>query len=254
MSTLPDLEEIPGWLTPAEAAALSWLANGRLVLEVGAFCGRSTVALASSAAHVHSVDPFDGRGTPYPQDTLPQFLFHLARHKALRKSSYSQSTVEEWAGTLDPDQPPWIELAFIDAEHTLPATLSNLEIVQRVLVPGGVVAVHDYDHSDYPAVKEACLSVFHRPPDKIVDSLAVYLHEGSLPGRTLNVVTPVSRSENLRHLGLDSAIASGSSCVGGELVGVRGPIDSALASGGWREGVPAVAVFRAAWDGERGAE
>jgi hypothetical protein len=42
-----------------------------------------------------------------------------------------------------------------------------------------VVAVHD-DYPDYPAVKEACHSVFHRPPDKLVDSLAVYLHEGSL--------------------------------------------------------------------------
>ncbi len=55
---MPDLPD--GWLTDAEAAALTELAKDRVVLEVGAWLGRSTVVMAHTAKLVISVDHHRG--------------------------------------------------------------------------------------------------------------------------------------------------------------------------------------------------
>lgn len=194
---LTAVQQIPGWLSAAEARELHSLATRRRVLEVGSFCGRSTVAMALSAAHVHSVDPFDGRGTPHPQDTPARYLDALARFAVAGRVTHSRAAVEMWAASPEADQVPRPELVFLDADHGAAATVGQLEAVHRLLAPAGVVALHDFDN---PGVRAACLSAFHRPPDRRVDSLAVYLLDGTIPGRTLHVVTPASRPENLPHL------------------------------------------------------
>src|SRR4029077_11328726 len=77
---MPEALTLPeGWLTSAEAAALAEIAAGKTVLEIGAWLGRSTVALARSARLVVSVDhhhgpPYDGNGS-----TLQRFLSNLER-------------------------------------------------------------------------------------------------------------------------------------------------------------------------------
>jgi hypothetical protein len=63
------LPDIPGWLHHAEGKALAEMARGKRVLEVGSYCGLSTVCMARTAKHVVSVDPHDGRGTTAPQAT-----------------------------------------------------------------------------------------------------------------------------------------------------------------------------------------
>ena len=193
----PNIDDIPGWLTQKEADELNRLAAGRDVLEVGSFCGRSTVALASSAAAVVCVDPFDGRATPYPQDTLPRFLDTIRTRGLTDKVTPCATTIEKW--TEETAQRVF-GLVFIDAEHTAEAVRTNLEAVHYFASLGGVVALHDYKNPDYPGVKAAADSVFHRTPDRLIDSLAVYLMDGPYPGRILNVVTPSMRPGNLRRV------------------------------------------------------
>jgi protein-L-isoaspartate O-methyltransferase len=61
---------IPTAVTPREAAVMVTHASGRLVLEVGALLGYSTVTLATTALHVVSVDPHDGYPAHDPRPTL----------------------------------------------------------------------------------------------------------------------------------------------------------------------------------------
>jgi hypothetical protein len=89
---------------------------------------------------------------------------------------------------------------FIDAEHTFSALCANLLSVHRFASLNGVVTLHDYKNPDYPGVKAAADSVFHREPDRLIDSLAVYLMDGPYPGRILNVVTPSMRPRNLEKI------------------------------------------------------
>jgi hypothetical protein len=64
---------VAGWLTEDEGRELAELAEGKVVLEIGAYCGRSTICLAQKAVTVAVVDTFDGRATSQPGNTLRLF-------------------------------------------------------------------------------------------------------------------------------------------------------------------------------------
>lgn len=146
-SPLPNFfpAEIDGWLTPQEGAALAELARGKRVLEIGSYCGRSTVCLARTAASVDAVDYFDGRGTPAPRDTLAEFGRNLARYG-----------VGDKVTTRHPDEPLTGEydLAFIDGAHDYEAVIADAMKALGVLAHGGVLAFHDYEPV-HPGVMQA---------------------------------------------------------------------------------------------------
>lgn len=64
----------PGWLMDDEARELRRLAEGRTVLELGAWKGRSTVVLAEVAHYVVSVDRHEGIPEVGSEDSLPDYL------------------------------------------------------------------------------------------------------------------------------------------------------------------------------------
>src|SRR5690606_2342502 len=72
--------DVEGWLQPSEGTVLAELATEKDVLEIGSYCGRSTICMARTASHVTAVDYFDGRGTPTPKDTLTDFHRNLQRY------------------------------------------------------------------------------------------------------------------------------------------------------------------------------
>jgi hypothetical protein len=51
-----NLTDVRGWLTEAEGRKLQELAIGKTVLELGSYCGRSTCAMAWTAARIVAVD------------------------------------------------------------------------------------------------------------------------------------------------------------------------------------------------------
>lgn len=55
--------KVVGWLTEEEGIELARLAEGKICLEIGSYCGRSTICLAQKARSVGALDTFDGRGT-----------------------------------------------------------------------------------------------------------------------------------------------------------------------------------------------
>lgn len=130
-----------GWLTEAEGAELARLAEGKAVLEVGSFCGRSTVCLARTARCVTAVDTFDGRGTACEGDTLPTFRRNLERYGAADRVN----AIRGESAVVLPDLPPVYDVCFIDGSHDYDSVSADARLAARCLKPGGVLAFHDYD-------------------------------------------------------------------------------------------------------------
>lgn len=139
--------EIPGWLHPEEGRKLAELASGKRVLEIGSYCGLSTVCLARTAEHVTAVDYFDGRSTPNPIDTRKAFEANIARYGLTDKVEI-----------CNPDETyPLSEydLAFIDGAHNRESVEADIARALSVLAPGGLLAFHDYKRHAEPGVTEA---------------------------------------------------------------------------------------------------
>lgn len=153
----PDLGEnwfphgAAGWLSEEEGRELARLAEGKIVLEVGSYCGRSTICLAKTAVAVTAVDTFDGRGTAAQGDTFPQFIRNLDRHGVVNKVR----PVRADSVTVLPDLPPVYDLVFIDGDHSYESVKQDAELASRVLKPGGILAFHDYDSESDPGVTQA---------------------------------------------------------------------------------------------------
>lgn len=145
--------DVPGWLTIEEGRALARLARGRRVLEIGSYCGRSTICLAQTAERVASIDPHDGRGTAVPRGTLAEFRANLARYGVAER-------VDVLVGTT-PERPPngvpapRYDLAFIDGAHDLLSVERDVAYASAHLAPGGLIAFHDYGSDLDPDVSAA---------------------------------------------------------------------------------------------------
>jgi hypothetical protein len=136
----PFPRNVAGWLTEAEGRELARLAEGKDVLEVGAYCGLSTICLARGAASVTTVDPFDGRATEHPVDTFQAFTANLRRYGVDGKVTPCRGTSEE----ILPGLPPVFDLVFIDGAHDVESVRTDIRLARSVLRPGGLLAFHDY--------------------------------------------------------------------------------------------------------------
>jgi SAM-dependent methyltransferase len=144
-----------GWLTETEGEELRRLAEGKVVLEIGAYCGRSTICLAQDASQVYSVDTFDGRGTPTPGDTRGTFTRNIARFGLSEKVK----TIVGESQHVVPKLPAVFDLVFIDGGHDYETVSRDIELAMDVLKPDGLLAFHDYETNEpgvTAAVDELC--------------------------------------------------------------------------------------------------
>jgi len=139
--------EIQGWLREDEGKALANLARSKRVLEIGSYCGLSTVCMARTAEHVTAVDYFDGRSTPSPQDTLPTFRRNLERYGVADKVSICHPH--------EPYTLPEYDFVFIDAAHDYESVRDDIERARNVLADGGLIAFHDYHEPAHQGVTNA---------------------------------------------------------------------------------------------------
>lgn len=133
-------QEIPGWLTEAEGRKLAEMAEGKRVLEIGCYEGRSTICMAQTARHVDTVDPFDGRGTTDERDTLDCFRYNLEHYELTGMVKVHVGTTEDVAPLLKPGY----DLVFIDGDHSHEAVRRDIKAAVSLLAPGGLLAFHDY--------------------------------------------------------------------------------------------------------------
>lgn len=128
--------EVPGWLDPSEGNALRKLSEGKRVLEIGSYCGRSTICIAQTASKVVAVDYFDGRATPEQRDTSETF------NKSLKKYGvYDKVTTCHPEAELPPGK---FGFVFIDGDHSYEAVRRDIDRAASVLTEDGLIAFHDY--------------------------------------------------------------------------------------------------------------
>lgn len=126
----------PGFFEKEELAALSELARGRRVLEIGSLWGRSTIAMARVASLVVSVDHHLGDPDTRRQPTLHAFLENLdgygVRERVVPVITSSEIAREIVKGPFD--------LVLVDADHSEEAAYSDLCWALEI---APLVAVHD---------------------------------------------------------------------------------------------------------------
>lgn len=140
-----------GWLTEEEGRELARLAAGKIVLEIGSYCGRSTICLAQDAVSVSAVDTFDGRDTAQPGSTRGLFDRNLRRYRVAEKVTAYVGTSAE----VLPNLPPVYDLVFVDGAHDKDSVAADAQLAAAVLKPGGQIVFHDYRQWQDPGVREA---------------------------------------------------------------------------------------------------
>lgn len=140
--------DVLGWLRCEEGKRLWALACGRRVLEVGAYCGLSTICMAQSAESVVSVDPHDGSGTPQPMETFTLFDQNVRRYGVSDRVTPFIGRLSEFCGGE-------FDLIFIDGQHDLESVKDDIQRSLTMLADGGLLAFHDYHERAHPDVTTA---------------------------------------------------------------------------------------------------
>lgn len=155
---------VEGFLHCNELDKLVELAANRDVLEIGSYKGLSAWGMAISARSVTCVDPFtsatDGQRQTSAFTTLNDFYHATDRYRHIRCVVGMSNTVE-LAGDFD--------MIFIDANHAQEAVLADIRRWWPRVRKGGVFAMHDYRHRDWPGVEAAADEFFGPAPDGTVE-------------------------------------------------------------------------------------
>lgn len=157
---LPD-----GWLPENEAAELQRLAKGKTVLELGAWKGRSTVALSQVARYVVSVDRHQGIEEVGGEDSLPDYL------AAVRSLPNVAIVVADFSGFC-PLLCDYFDLVFIDGDHDEGSVARDTVTALEHVTLEGMLAFHDWD---FDSVRAGAASIIGlRSPERVVGSLASF--------------------------------------------------------------------------------
>jgi hypothetical protein len=155
------MDSIAGWLEPDEAdlllaacaRSLYSLPDTRAVVEIGSYCGRSTVVLASAVralrpdARVYAIDPHDGvvgavdQGITTGEPTLDAFRRNIVN------AGLNDFVVllRQFSTDVHWKQP--INCLFIDGLHDYASVSSDFCHFAAYIEFGGVAVFHDY--ADY---------------------------------------------------------------------------------------------------------
>lgn len=160
------MKRIDGWLAEDEAdllvaatsKALTKLPAPHAVVEIGSYCGRSTVVLGSVVktlcpeSTVYAVDPHDGKvgALDIGIQTMPPTLTKLKYNLAQADLTDVVSIIPQHSWEVSWDKP--ISLLLIDGLHDYTNVARDFFHFESLLLPGSYVAFHDYADY-YPGVK-----------------------------------------------------------------------------------------------------
>lgn len=153
-------EGVTGFMHPSELAKLVELAEGRDVLEIGSYRGLSAWCMAHSARHISCLDTFRAWTNGQTQNTeeegfttLDAFLDAM---KDFTNVSHAVGTSMQGLHIFELAY----DMIFLDANHEYDEVRKDIGKWWPRVKPGGVMALHDYGHWDYPGVKRAADEVF----------------------------------------------------------------------------------------------
>lgn len=153
------IQDVDGWLTNIEGAALFRLAEqctGRgVIVEIGSWKGKSTIWLAHGSRsgakmRLYAIDPHTGswehRRSGEPVWTFEEFRSNLRRFGVDELVTPILKASEDAATNFcEP-----IELLFIDGAHEYEAVLRDFDLWVPKVVEGGMVVLHDSNAGGIP--------------------------------------------------------------------------------------------------------
>ena len=164
---LDRMRSVEGWLKDEEAEALIVTTRRALkehdvptIVEIGSFCGKSTIVLASAArsanasARVYAIDPHEG--VVGAEDGLDDLSVIAPTYEQFQRNIADAGLSE----TIEPIrmhsyEVPWrspIAFLFIDGLHGYANVARDFFHFERHLLDGAYVAFHDCDDT-YPGVR-----------------------------------------------------------------------------------------------------
>lgn len=156
--------DIEGYTKESELELLSGLAaampSGAIVVEVGSFRGRSTVAIAEGLQHVHgarlvAVDTFAGDPGWTEIAGVPEARRLFDRNtEGIGFLDVIQAESVRAAERIDDGSIDWV---FIDALHDYGSVREDIRAWAPKVKPGGLISGHDYGRA---GVTDAVLAVF----------------------------------------------------------------------------------------------
>ena len=150
------IENIPGWMSEPDMRFLFNTAKAAkgagVIVEIGSFKGRSTVALAlgskeGNKTFVYAIDKFEEFTANKNRNKYPHFYEDFTRNVADANVSnivFPMKMTSEKASTL------WckndcrdISFLFIDGDHAYESVKQDFELWAKHVIIGGTVAFHD---------------------------------------------------------------------------------------------------------------
>ena len=158
-----DVDEIKGFLDPVEGQALfdHCLATAKLgpCLEVGSYCGKSTVYLGAACSQadtiLFAVDHHRGseehqHGQEYHDsdlyDELLGMLDSFQTFRANMRAANLENTVVPIVTSSEVAARKWatpLGMVFIDGGHSLQAAMTDYHSWSGHIISGGILAIHD---------------------------------------------------------------------------------------------------------------
>ena len=130
------------------------LPENSLIIEIGAYVGRSTHVLCTTAklrnSKVISIDPFlpafDGWHNSDPKSAFMENVFTKFDNIKL---------IEGYSNEVKEQVPNDIDFIFIDGDHSYEGVKQDIENYLPKLKPGATVAFHDYRGSSFHGLQQA---------------------------------------------------------------------------------------------------
>lgn len=199
MKELEDVYKVPGMLTVDEVDCLFQLGKidhcGGVIVEIGSWKGKSTIALARGAATSHhektyAIDPHQVQPEEgYLEDTKSEFLANIKQAgvygQVVPMIMTSEAAARKW------DKP--IRLLWIDGDHRYEPANLDFKLWEPFVVEGGIIAMHDTIRKKGPK-KVLWENIFRSSRFQdiaIVDNItaAKKVTKASLPARLRNYLT-----------------------------------------------------------------
>ena len=157
-------DDIPGFMTTSELKQIAlWASNipkNGIVIEFGSLYGRSSVCWAMNcdpSVTIYCVDRFDDRYEHI-------FKEHTSKYSNIIPIKGNSPHINYSGGPVD--------LFFMDANHTNPGCMLNLNFYKQFMKPDGIMTGHDYSKS-WPDVV-ASVDLFSKQQDMVLT-----LYEGT---------------------------------------------------------------------------
>lgn len=170
---------VEGFLHSSELEQLIDLACGKDVLEIGSYRGLSAWGMAQTAHSLFCVDTFkactNGQRQESTYQTLDAFLHAVTRYRNVKHFIGTSEEAHAQAHPIDKNDASGsfiphgqFDMIFIDAMHDYENCKQDILRWWPRVKDGGILAMHDVGHADFPGVKSAVDEVLGPMPNVVV--------------------------------------------------------------------------------------